>query len=175
MSSVVPINITIRSGSYEDASALGVFLIKLAEETPFTLMTPVEQKAATLQQALYTQYVLRSAHQAIFVAAHRTGQIAGCINLSHGGAERNRHVCTLAMGVLKDFWGTGLAAELVARGVDWARQKGVNRYEVTVDERNDRAIRFYEKQGFVREGLRRRSLCANGAWVNEIYLGRLDG
>lgn len=173
MSTVVPINIAVRPGRYEDSRTLGEFLVALALETPYTLMTAKEQEAALPQQALYTQYVLRSANQTIFVAAHSGGRIVGCINLSLGGTERTRHVCTLAMGVLKDYWGTGVAAELVEKGLAWGRQKGAGRFEVTAHERNDRAIRFYEKQGFVREGVRRRSICNDGVWADEIYLGRV--
>ncbi len=51
--------------------------------------------------------------------------------------------------------GTGLAAALVREGCDAARSRGTRSMWLGVNQQNARAIRFYEKQGFVRVGTRK--------------------
>jgi len=40
---------------------------------------------------------------------------------------------------------------------------------------NERAVRTYERLGFVREVHRRRALWTNGAWRDEYLMGLLPG
>jgi RimJ/RimL family protein N-acetyltransferase len=49
----------------------------------------------------------------------------------------------------------------------------LRRIELGVLETNDAAIRLYEKTGFVREGLKRRSNYKNGEYVGMIMMGLL--
>lgn len=50
------------------------------------------------------------------------------------------------------FHGLGLAAQLMAASVDMARERGGQTLWLGAWEKNPRAIRFYEKQGFVDVG-----------------------
>jgi RimJ/RimL family protein N-acetyltransferase len=56
----------------------------------------------------------------------------------------------------KTQWSKGLGTDAVRLVVDYAFEElDLNRVELTTDEENARAIRCYEKVGFVREGLLR--------------------
>ncbi|MBO6503293.1 MAG: GNAT family N-acetyltransferase [Kordiimonadaceae bacterium] len=47
--------------------------------------------------------------------------------------------------------GSGIATELVAEVVSWARNHGASTLELWSDTRFERAHRFYEREGFVRQ------------------------
>ena len=73
---------------------------------------------------------------------------------------RNRniysHTAEIGMSVQKEYRGVGVGAGLIEGAKDWSRAFGVEKLTLNVVPENARAIRFYEKMGFVEEGLRRR-------------------
>ncbi len=74
----------------------------------------------------------------------------------------------------KDYWGKGYgtdATRLVLRFAFW--ELNLNRVELEVFDYNPRAIRAYEKAGFVREGVRRDALFREGAYHDIIVMGIL--
>ncbi len=50
--------------------------------------------------------------------------------------------------VAPEFWGSGLAAALLHRSVDVARASGADRMRLRVVEAQERARRFYEREGW---------------------------
>jgi len=57
----------------------------------------------------------------------------------------------VAMWVAPEWRGHGLAAQIVTTVYDWARSGSCTDFLAYVTTGNDRALRFYEKQGFVRQ------------------------
>lgn len=55
----------------------------------------------------------------------------------------------VGMWVAPELRGTGVAASLVERLLDWGREHGRTRVLLSVEPGNDRAARLYEKCGFV--------------------------
>jgi ribosomal protein S18 acetylase RimI-like enzyme len=49
--------------------------------------------------------------------------------------------------------GDGLGSRLVGAAVEFARLEGFKRITLLTDGTNEGAIRFYERQGFVRSGM----------------------
>ena len=96
---------------------------------------------------------------AIYMQARRASHVAALGSFAMHPAFRGRG------------WG-GRAMELIT---DLARSQGARRLELLVEADNPRAIRFYERCGFVREGVLR------GAWrraaddhdVDEIAMARM--
>ena len=54
--------------------------------------------------------------------------------------------------VERDFWGTGLARTLNAAAVEAARERGYEELRLFTPARQDRARRFYEREGWVQVG-----------------------
>jgi len=74
----------------------------------------------------------------------------------------------------KTWWGKGLGTDAVRLVVDYAFEElNLNRVELTTDEDNARAIRCYEKVGFVREGLLRKHRLVEGRFGNTVVMGIL--
>ncbi|MDO8615175.1 MAG: GNAT family protein [Dehalococcoidia bacterium] len=71
-------------------------------------------------------------------------------------------------------WSKGYGTDAMLLVVDYAfRELKLNRVELTTDERNGRAIRCYEKCGFVREGLLREHRLMDGKYGNTIFMSVL--
>lgn len=74
----------------------------------------------------------------------------------------------------KTWWNRGLGTETVRLVVDYAFEElNLNRVELTTDEENARAIRCYEKVGFVREGLLRQHRLVDGRFGNTVVMAIL--
>ena len=77
------------------------------------------------------------------------------------------------MGVRRTAWGQGIGSRLLKSIERWALAATIHRLELTVIAANERAIRAYERAGFVREGTKRDSLMIDGSYVDEIYMSKL--
>jgi RimJ/RimL family protein N-acetyltransferase len=94
----------------------------------------------------------------------------------HVQAHRCSHVATLgAFAMHPDFRGRGLGVKALEEIVLVARSRGVRRIELFVEADNRRAIRFYERQGFVREGVLRGSFRRRGdaADIDSFVMARI--
>lgn len=71
--------------------------------------------------------------------------------------------------------GRGLGTEatrlIVGHGFE---QLGLHRIQLEAYGHNHRALRVYEKVGFVVEGVRREAAFRDGAWVDEVLMALLD-
>ena len=74
----------------------------------------------------------------------------------------------------KTRWSDGLGTDAIRLVVDYAfGELGLHRVELQVDEANGRAIRCYEKVGFVREGLLRDHRRMDGQFSNTVQMSIL--
>ena len=81
-----------------------------------------------------------------------------------------------AVGIFHpEHWGYGYGEESTRLILKHAFEKlSLHRIEIRVLSYNDRAIRCYEKCGFVVEGMQRESALVNGSWHNDLLMGVLS-
>ena len=72
--------------------------------------------------------------------------------------------------MLPQAHGTGAAALLMARALDWARQSGAAGVWLGVNQQNERAQRFYGKSGFERVGIKR--FLVGGVYEDDYVMER---
>ncbi len=101
-----------------------------------TVLTPV-----TIQ--------LRLATMAVFVAVTPAGEIVGTIGCGLVSAEEG-HI--RGMAVLPQWQGGGLAGELLQAAESELRAQGCQRVTLDTTQPLERAMRFYEKNGYQRSG-----------------------
>lgn len=78
-------------------------------------------------------------------------RVAGFVGYGTARNEENAEVGEIfSIYVLPEYWGKGVGPELMKNALDHLTEHG--RIEVTVLKENGRAIRFYEKCGFRRDG-----------------------
>lgn len=83
-----------------------------------------------------------------------------------------KHVGHFFMGILKPYWGMGIASRLLEIQEQFARQTGITRIEATVRAQNSRAIELYARHGFIIEGTRKMDAYINGEYVDAFYIAK---
>jgi RimJ/RimL family protein N-acetyltransferase len=74
----------------------------------------------------------------------------------------------------KSEWDHGLGTDALRLVLDYAfGELELNRVELTTAEENERALRVYEKLGFVREGLKRQDRVLDGRFGNTVMMSVL--
>lgn len=78
------------------------------------------------------------------------------------------------MGVVPEHRGRGIGARLIDQTLSRAFATGFVRVELSVRADNWRAVRLYEKVGFVREGVLRDAVFVDGEFHDTVAMARID-
>jgi [ribosomal protein S5]-alanine N-acetyltransferase len=102
------------------------------------------------------------------------GRFIGHIRLTY--ISRNDDNARLALGIFdRRFWSHGYGTEAVRLILRYGfEQLGLHRVDLFVLEINYRAIRCYEKCGFVREAVLRETIQIDGVWRNDLLMSILE-
>lgn len=90
------------------------------------------------------------------------GRVVGWCDIDIPTRPVLRHTGTLGIGIVPGYRDQGLGARLILSALDAARQRGLVRVSLYVRTDNTRAVRLYERLGFVHEGRLRRELRVDG-------------
>ncbi|MEM1213480.1 MAG: GNAT family protein [Planctomycetota bacterium] len=87
-----------------------------------------------------------------------------------------QHRVGLGISIRAAWCDRGLGSRLMAELIGWAEaHPELTVVQLSVHSNNPRAIRVYEKLGFVEEGRRRRSIWIHGTYVDEVFMSRWVG
>lgn len=102
-----------------------------------------------------------------------TGELLGEVVLYQ--VDRHARSCTFRTLIGPRGRGRGIGTEATRLIVGHAfEQLGLHRVQLEVYGDNARALRVYEKAGFVVEGVRREAALRDGEWVDEVVMAVLD-
>lgn len=153
----------------QDAQKFLNLLLQLDKETKFMMFEPDERKMSAEQ----LENLLGSGEESgIFSGIQKGNEIVGFISVKRGIPNRMKHTAYIATGILQEYVGKGLGKKLIKEAEKWALKYGVTRLELTVNEKNERAIALYEKMGFHKEGLKEHAMKIDGEYVNEYYMSK---
>lgn len=101
--------------------------------------------------------------------------IVGTAGLSVNGNYRTRHSGNIGIMIHKDYQNKGVGTALMSALIDVADNwLMLVRLELTVFEKNERAIYLYEKFGFKKEGLKQFAAIREGKYENEYFMARIN-
>ena len=104
----------------------------------------------------------------------RSGRrVVGWCDVQRHPFEGFRHGGVLGIGLLPAWRARGVGAALLARTLEAAEAAGMTRVELDVFASNARAIRLFERAGFVREGTKRRARFLDGREDDVVCMARL--
>lgn len=109
----------------------------------------------------------------LYAVVDVSGDIAGVLILRRGNLRMNQHTVKVRVWIAEDYRGKGLGTLLMEYGIEWSKEAGVEKISLEVFNNNPRAIKLYEKLGFVTEGIRRKQYLMDGEYVDEVYMGKL--
>jgi len=101
------------------------------------------------------------------------GAVAGCGIVRRVRPTFMRHVGVFSLEVHTSYQRRGIGRALLRACVTWARENGIERFELYTRSDNDRARALYESEGFVHEGTRERFIhLPDGTYVDDVVYVR---
>ena len=113
---------------------------------------------------------------ALAMAVHETstGRLIGTCAFSQLDGDNGSALYHITIGE-RDAWGHGYGSEATQLMIDHAfGTLGLHRIALFVFEFNERAIRAYQRCGFVLEGRSRESIWRDGRWWDELAMSVLE-
>jgi RimJ/RimL family protein N-acetyltransferase len=101
------------------------------------------------------------------------GEVVGWCDICPVNRPVYAHGGVLGMGIVEEHRGKGLGEALMRAALAQARACGLTRVELTVRADNPRAIALYRKIGFVDEGVKRKAIFVDGAYVDVACMALL--
>jgi RimJ/RimL family protein N-acetyltransferase len=158
----------IRQIREEDIESFRETVDIVARERQYLYMT----EAPSLEdvQALVRMNIQRGSPHLVLVDGER---VVGWCNIFPLGRAVQSHVGGAAMGLRPDWRDKGWGAKLMQQSLTAADTFGFTRVELSVYSSNPRAAALYRKLGFVEEGIKRRSVCIDGIYFDEILMAHI--
>lgn len=139
----------LRSPCEEDAAAMLCFLTQASGETDFLMKYPEEWEEYTLDREKSILQRANDDPNGLMIACLVDGKIVGNCMISFRTGIKARHRASVAIAVLKKFWGLGIGTKLFEELCLTAKERGgVRQLELDFIEGNIRARNLYEKMGF---------------------------
>ena len=167
-------SLVVRSCDKGDGEGSIAFIRTIAAETHFTNNT-VDRLFSAPDEIERKWVEAHDSPNEIHLAAFDGYQMVG--QLACGRLAPNHpfigHIARFGMMVLRDYWGSGVAPKLVRGMETFAAAQRIVRIEALVRADNGRARAFYRKYGFLEEGRRIRAAFIDGAWIDDLYIGKV--
>lgn len=141
---------TIKKAKPEDAAALIEYLKAVGSETD-NLTFGAEGLPVTVEEEREYLEKKQGDGRSIMLSVWEDGRIIANAHIE-ALTRRLSHRAGLGVTVLKEAWGRGIGSALMERLIAHAREHDIEIIELQVRRDNARAIRLYEKFGFVKIG-----------------------
>jgi ribosomal protein S18 acetylase RimI-like enzyme len=158
--------VTIRQISQDDIERLHACLDRVARERKylgFTQAAPIEETRRSLMEDM-ERGVIR-------LIALDDLNVLGWCHIKPDRWEGFTHAGWLGMGVLKEYRHRGIGSALLHQALAEARNRGLERVELSVFASNVTAIHLYEKFKFEIEGRKKRARKIDGRYDDIIVMG----
>jgi ribosomal protein S18 acetylase RimI-like enzyme len=166
--------VTVREAQPADAGQLIAHVQRLADEPAVNIVLAPGEFTLTVEEEKKVLAEYAAADNSVFLVAETGGKIVGALNCKGGTRRAIRHAVVLGMSVDREWRNQGVGQLLMARAIEWARDTGiVSRIELAVFARNEMAIHLYRKFGFEVEGRRRRAICRDGEYLDDLIMSLL--
>jgi len=162
--------VSVRSARPRDARQLCALVDGVAAEPDVTLLVLPGQFAARTWRRRIADSTADP--RSLLLVAAVGGEVVGNLGLRPDPHPCSPHVSWIGMSVGAPWRGLGAGRALLEAAAGWAAANGASKLALSVFPHNERAVRFYERQGFVREGLRRAHLRRAGEYHDEVLMAR---
>jgi len=109
----------------------------------------------------------------IYVAL-ANGEVVGWCDIQRHAFSSHAHRGTLGMGIIPEHRGRGIGSRLLDQTLKQAFANGFVRIELSLRADNKRAMRLYEKLGFVKEGVLRDAVFVDGEYHDTISMALIN-
>ena len=162
----------LREIQLKDANAMIPYLASIAAESDNLTFGPGEFTPSVEDEEKFIDSHIKTENSYAIVAI-QNNKIIGNLSFEGGGRSRLSHAGEFGVSVLKDFWGNGIATELIKSLLDWAISAPITKINLKVKDENSSAITLYKKLGFEIEGKIKRDFCIAGIYYDSIIMGKI--
>lgn len=160
-----------RAAEPDDAPEMIAYLKDTAGETPFLLRYPDDVVLTEEDERRFLQSRLDDPSGILLNAWMDGALAANCALMSKGARRKICHRADVSIALRKAYWGLGLGKTLLTRVLTLAKELGYEQAELEVISGNDRALRLYERLGFVQTGRTPRAFrYDDGSYRDEIQM-----
>lgn len=164
----------LRNATKEDSKVMLDVYNKTHEETDYLLAYSDESTLTLEDEANFLDGMVKS-ENAIELFAIVDGEVVGCAGIAAcGNKYKVSHRADFGISILKDYWGLGIGSRLTEACIECARVAGYEQIELQVVADNERAIKTYNKLGFVEFGRNPKGFKSRYAGYQELISMRLE-
>lgn len=166
------LKVTLKTPKPEEAEAVISFMTKLFAQTDYFLSSPEDYEGKVEGEKRFLEGF--KDNDDYFIAAYADGEIIGDCSLNFCKHHKDKHRCSLGIGVDKTYWGRGLGNLFMDEIIRLAEEKeNIEQIELGVADCNERALRLYEKKGFSRTGVIPKAFKQkDGSYFDEVMMTR---
>lgn len=160
--------LSVRTLGPDDATAYAALCLEAVERYPDAFCSTPDEV-----QALSPETVAQTLSEGMTLGLFDGAALCGMVGLRRLPFARAAHRVEIgAFYIRPALHGSGAAMQLLGAIVDHVRPLGVWQLELCVAERNARAIRFYERHGFVRHGRMPNTVIGPGGPETDLFYVR---
>jgi RimJ/RimL family protein N-acetyltransferase len=166
-------NYKILMPTREDAEEMFVYLHQVGSETDFLLFGEEGIPMSLEEERNFLENINKSEYSRMFIIKDAEKIIANGF-IRANPRLRIKHKAEIAISVLKPYWGKGVGSLLLKALIDYAKSTGIiETIYLDVVSENTRAIKLYEKFGFVSYGVNKHAAKVNDKYYDWLMM-RLD-
>lgn len=137
----------LKTASPENAAEMLSYIKTASGETDFLLRYPEEWNLTVAQEEAWIQNLAASSGT-LAIACFIDGKVAGNCEISFKKGMKEGHRASVAIAILKAYWGLGIGSAMFAELISAAKNYGTEIMELDYLQGNERALHLYEKFGF---------------------------
>ncbi|WDV44586.1 GNAT family N-acetyltransferase [Clostridiaceae bacterium M8S5] len=162
--------LVLSKATEDDAKALIDYVNKVAGQSDYLTFGEGEFGITEEKEKNMIKESNKSSNK-LFVVGKVKGEIIANLSFAAGYRERIKHTGEFGISVDKKYWGMQVGKYLIVYMIQWAKQNDIRKINLRVREDNKRAIKLYEKIGFVKEGVITRDFYMEGSFYSSIAMG----
>ncbi len=155
----------------EDLNKVPAYIYQVHQETEFLWSTYDE---LSRDDSLHINKVKANMESIdnVAICAIDGDRIVGLMNFNRYGRRRFRHAGEIGISILKEYYGQGVATQMLELLFEWCKSNQVTKIDLSVMEHNLRAISLYKRLGFEYEGERKRAVYMHNQYYSFIEMGK---
>ena len=162
--------IRIHEAAEKDALIFARVLCESWKAAYADIITPTEMAKNTdaEKRAAFFETLIKSSQRNFYIAFDGTVSCGVCSISASRDSDLQNYGEIVALYTLAEYWGRGVGQLLMQRGLAELKARNFDHIMLWTFEKNTRARRFYERNGFVFDGTYKDSGFANPLQTREV-------
>ncbi|MCM3719601.1 GNAT family N-acetyltransferase [Fictibacillus phosphorivorans] len=106
----------------------------------------------------------------MYTAVERNGKVVGIARVIKGELIMKSHTGIFRTWIHPDSQGLGIGKQVMNYTLEWGRTNQLHKLWLTVFSGNEKAVKVYEKSGFIIEGRQKNQAFIDGKFEDEIFM-----